>query len=487
MLFKKKKPTILLLIDQRTRDANSILLVYYWLKHMGNKVLLANKRNWKGKWRKFKPSVVAMSYSDGLQNVLEQVEKVSSIVVIPQEGAVPDKNFVVNERYTGKISGIGAYTKNLHKLFLWGTTTGNWLKEEEVFTDDQICISGTPRLDPYIAIKPHENHLKRKQSIGFAMSHPRINTYNKFTLIDLVYESRSNQEEIYYGIGKNIEDFIWYDVSMLRAELDLLDLCANDPSIAVNLRPQIHERPEGYQMVNRYFPSVKIGNDELLWEWLIKQTCIVTANSTSGIEALMLGLPVISIMELISKERRDEHMDVSIISNPEFLEYYWKPSNLEEAWKMIQLSLEGKLAPSPDPEGLAKYLHDYYDWPRQKSSSYEIAHEIHKIAIETKTRDKNGKLPVFGQLSEQQIGNEYFIAGIPTFLQKVYKKLGHLIPIWMIDFAYVFFDIKNRNFKNLQRYHFYPWHRKDYRKAKYIWKILCAKEASKNSSGTGNK
>ena len=130
---------------------------------------------------------------------------------------------------------------------------------------------------------------------------------------------------------------------------------------------------------------------------------------------------------------------------------------------------------------------DYYDWPRQKSSSYEIAYEIHKIAIETKTRDQNGKLPFFSQLSEQQIGNEYFIAGIPPFLQKIYKKLGHLIPLWMIDFAYVFFDIKNRNFKNLQRYHFYPWHRKDYRKAKYVWKILLDKEISKNSAETGSK
>ena len=114
MLFKKKKNTILLLIDQRARDANSVLLVYYWLKHLGNKVFIANKRNWKGTWRKFKPSVVAMSYSDGLQNVLEQVEKISSIVVIPQEGAVPDKNFVVNERYTVKISAYFSFsgTKN---------------------------------------------------------------------------------------------------------------------------------------------------------------------------------------------------------------------------------------------------------------------------------------------------------------------------------------------------------------------------------------
>lgn len=487
MLFKKKKNTILLLIDQRARDANSVLLVYYWLKHLGNKVFIANKRNWKGTWRKFKPSVVAMSYSDGIQNVLEQIEKTSSIVVIPQEGAIPDKNFVVNERYTGKLSGIGAYTKNLHKLFIWGSKTGNWLKEEGVFRNDQICISGTPRLDPYIAIKHERNHARRKKSIGFAMSHPKINTYNKFNLIDLVYESRSNQEEVYYGIGKNIEDYIWYEVSMMRAEFDLLDLCANDPNMEVSLRPHIHERLEGYRMVNRYFPSVRINHDELLWEWLAKQTCIVTANSSSGIEALMLGLPVISIMELISKERRDEHMDVDLLRNPEFSEYYWKPSSLDEAWKMTQLALEGNLASSPNPEGLAKYLHDYYDWPRQKSSSYEIAYEIHKIAIETKTRDQNGKLPFFSQLSEQQIGNEYFIAGIPPFLQKIYKKLGHLIPLWMIDFAYVFFDIKNRNFKNLQRYHFYPWHRKDYRKAKYVWKILLDKEISKNSAETGSK
>jgi surface carbohydrate biosynthesis protein len=486
MLFSKNKRPILLLVDNRTRDAHSILLVHYWLKQMGHKVLLANKRNWKSKWRKFKPSVVAMSYSDGLQNVLEQIEKTSSIVVIPQEGAIPDKNFVVNERYTGKISGDGAYTNNLKKIFLWGAKTAKWLKEEEVFTAEQICISGTPRLDPYLVIKPKRIHSEIKKSIGFAISHPRINTYNKNTLIDLVYEYKSNKEEVYYGKGRNIEDFVWLDVSCLRAEFDLIDLCAKDPNIMINIRPQMHERPEGYRIINQYLPNIKIGYNELLWEWLIKQTCIVTANSTSGIEALMLGLPVISVTGLLSKERIDEHIDVSILSNPAFLDYYWKPSSLDEAWKMIQLALHGKLESSPNPEGLAKYLKDFYDWPRQESSSHKIAREIHEISDTVEKHKRNIKLPVFGQLSEQ-LGEGYFLPGIPQFLQKIYKKYGHLVPLWILDFGYIIFDIKQKNFKNLQLYHFYPWHIKDYRKAKYIWKSLQEQERLTNSVNIGGK
>lgn len=481
-LFKRQRP-VLLLVDNRTRDAHGILLVYYWLKHMGCSTVLCNKRNWKAKWRALKPSVVALSYTDGagMEELLSQVAKISKVALIPQEGAIPDRDFVVTEEYTGIKAGGGAFTKGLSKVFLWGQQTADWLLEEEVFTQEQVVISGTPRLDSYIALLTDSGELQDSRSVarrngvsvGFATGFEKLNIYhNKNNILQEIDLRRHVQHGLYYDDDKNIEDYMWFQVARIRVFLDIIEKCfAFDKK--VDVRPRPNESTEGYHFLKSKYKALRVGNRQLVWEWLTGLNSVITFESTIGLEALMLGIPVISPMKLLGP-RLHEHMTLPLFVKPSFLQFYWQPETLSDTLQMVQQAEEGSLAPSPDPEGLRRYLKEYYDWPRMEPSSLTIAKELASLA-------DDGSAQVNADDVRIPRGS---VAAESGFIYKAYANWGHRLPAFALDVGHITHDLLNGTFRAMQRYHFYPWHRKDYRKAKQVWTALRDQAAEMKTMST---
>src|SRR4030081_127423 len=115
-----RKKTILLLIDNRTRDANGILLIYFWLKAMGCKVALCNKRNWQLAFEYHRPALfaisTALSLGPSMEDFWRQYTKRSQVVIIPQEGALPeDAGQRTKDFYRGKFDG-GSFLQGVLRI-----------------------------------------------------------------------------------------------------------------------------------------------------------------------------------------------------------------------------------------------------------------------------------------------------------------------------------------------------------------------------------
>ncbi|MFQ5874714.1 MAG: hypothetical protein ACE5JL_13090, partial [Dehalococcoidia bacterium] len=469
-IMKSQRP-ILLLVDNRTRDAHGILLVYNWLRSMGCRVVLCNKRNWKARWRAVKPSVVVLSYTDGagMEELLSQVAKVSRIALIPEEGAIPDRDFVVLERYTGIRKEVGAFTKGISKVFLWGPQTAQWLLEAGVFTPEQIVVSGSPRFDPYLALTHNGTRLwgddHTSRAIGFATGFEKLNVYHRNNFLQLVDERRNIQENEYYDAGKNIEDYVWFQTACMRTVLDIIEQFAASSNL-MYIRPSPYEMVEGYTFLKEKYPHLIVSNSLLVWEWLTRLSCLVTFNSTTGIEALLIGVPVISPLKLLGSRLHD-HMNLPTYVNPPFLRFYWQPETLSEAIDMLKGAKAGQLAVSPQMEGFTEYVKAFYDWPRPEPSSLTIARELAQLAEIDTAEKRNDSMPVLSRHTEGS-----YVEGVPRSLQDLYRRIGRWLPPIFLDLGYVAFDLLNGNSRSMQRYHFYSWHRQDFQKAKQVWTAL---------------
>src|SRR3989338_8164717 len=197
----KKAKSILLYIDQRARDAQGNLLVYFYLKKMGINIYLCNKRNFLHKYEYHKPDVVTFSdtgtyYADWCRHVAKK----SKIVLMPQEGAIPHRQGTI-DRYTLSHRNKPAFTREIGRVFLWGNKTAQWLLEEGIFTDKQVVVTGTPRFDCYrIHKNPQHNSSHAKGfRIGIANRGGGICANSK-SVAEIVDESKDRDRGhlVYY-------------------------------------------------------------------------------------------------------------------------------------------------------------------------------------------------------------------------------------------------------------------------------------------------
>jgi len=435
-----RRGRILLLVDNRARDAHGILLIYYWLKQMGCRVVLANKRNWLRKFHAWNPSVVVVSYTDGLSQTLETVARTARVAVIPQEGAIPVKSPIFFDRYTGNSDGRGAFTKGVARIFVWGPTTARWLCEEGIYEPNQVVVSGTPRLDPYRIARPIE--VPPNRALGFAMSLQKINSYKRENVIDVVEFRRKDQVNQYYDEGRNIEDFLWADAATLRAALDVLEAYVLRVDSPVNIRPNPFEFVPGYNILRRRYPNLSVGNESPPWKWLEQIHSLVTINSSTGVEALLLGKPVISVIRLVG-DRLFDHINLPTTVKPRFLDFYYQPKSVSEAVDLLSAAHAGHLSPVIDRTGFDAYLKEFYDWPRVEPSSLTIAREI-------------------ATLAEVDAGKA---------IRRPIHPISHLRTL-RTNVMNLIVDLSSGEFRPHQRYHFYRWHLKDFTEAQRIWNLL---------------
>lgn len=454
--MKKIRP-VLLLVDNRARDVDAVLFVYHWLVYLGYPVILCNKNNWIDKSYAYSPSVIVIStaisqYEQMYGELLDQVSKFSKIVILPQEGAIPDRKHAMN-LYSGRYEA-GAYTRGVSRIFIWGQTMAKWLAEEGIFEPSQIMVAGTPRFDAFYLRDPSKN---KGKAAGFSTSHAHINCYTTSKVDNLLYHIDYRNElsdvGVYYNQGKHWEDYIWYHCAIFRNECEWIKYCIKDLKTKVSIRPSPFERVEGYDFLKiKYRKQIEIRNNYFIFEWFKGLSFLINYVSTAGVAALACGLPVISPIRLIGR-RLTEHVDLEQLVNPYFLKFFWQPKDNTEIKRMIEQASNGKLPLSPEcsKSELEEYLVDYYDFPRKEPSGLTIAMEIGRLA-ESADTDLDCRVS-------------------SVKIKRIYHKLRYLSKYCY----HVGKDIGDGSFKSKQRYYYYPWHYNDIMRTKVIWKQIKAK------------
>lgn len=369
------RPRVVILIDQVTRDGVGQLLVAHYLRNHGVAVTLTNQGTFIPTCERVTPHVVFTSWmlNGSIMEYLRRIRRKTQVVLIDQEGArlgeAPYKRMfrVLGgvKRQWGRIAA---------KICVWGPWQAQWTFEEGVAQARQIVTTGCPKLDPYLVPTPQPAPATRH--IGFTCRYDQL-TAAPEQLMEHVFEFA---HQGLFGAGypewAQQEDRIWHAVASARHMFKTLDAVAKQLDRRIVLRPGPWERYGVYGFVTRSIPRVIVDPWSLQHEY-IRNACVVFDEcSTLGIEALVAGIPVISIQRLIP--RIDDHIGgegAGFYLAP-FLRYYWKPTSIDEAVDLAEQASSGRLPPVPDALGVEAYLQGTFDWPVSRPAAFRIGDVI---------------------------------------------------------------------------------------------------------------
>ncbi|MBM86359.1 MAG: hypothetical protein CMM47_10105 [Rhodospirillaceae bacterium] len=191
-------------------------------------------------------------------------------------------------------------------VFGQGEIQRTTLVEKRGFVPEKVLVTGNPRADLF------RTPLREEVEARATKIRTRI---GRFVLVNTntgAVNSSWGSEDRYRGILAEIgwfdprdpegvalvDEHLRHDRENFQAVIALLrTLASKDPDIPVIVRPHPTERAETWQELVRDLPSVQIVHDTEPTAWLVAADLVVVTGCTTGLEAFMLGTPVLSMIE----------------------------------------------------------------------------------------------------------------------------------------------------------------------------------------------
>ncbi len=376
---KLRKPVVMVMIDQATRDAFSQLLVVHYLRSRGARVIVANQTTWVASWERYRPDVVYISWLGGLMKYIRNLRHRPEIVLMDQEGGrlgevAFKRSFVKARDDKADLGRQGSLA------FAWGRLHKGWLGEMDIISTEKVLVTGSPRLDPYLDVKrPDRRYIGVTLRADMMTAVPRDFVSNVFE-----YATLGPEDWISVGYPRNTqhEDRIWHVVAGLRYIFKILIELRRHTDTPVVLRPGPWEQYEMYEFLTRRIKNVSIAPAMAQEDYVRNALVIIDECSSLGLEAVIADTPVISTQALIP--RLEEHIgggeDAGLFNAP-YKKSYWLPKSIEEAVQLVLQAEKHELATVPDAEATASYLRDFHTWPRSRPSSFQIGDAILELAM----------------------------------------------------------------------------------------------------------
>ena len=172
---------------------------------------------------------------------------------------------------------------------------------------------------------------------------------------------------------------MWRDHTILRIMMQTIKKILKDfPNINIILRPSPFENPKSFKFLEKESNGrLLIKDRQPLPEFIKDINLMLTCWSTTGLEAIINKIPVISIYNFIDQKHLFQHISKQASGFNTYVHLYHNPKNYNEIKKMITKFQNNKLKYSPvNDSGVNKILKQLYNWPSKKSSSKLIAEDI---------------------------------------------------------------------------------------------------------------
>lgn len=370
------------MIDQAARDAFSQLLVARYLSRKGATVLLCNQHTLVGMCERYRPDVFFSSWLVGgpLMDYLIRRRGRMRLALMDQEGGrIGEEPF----KRTFQISH-GAKTKVAKvcdKIFIWGSSQAQWLRELELVPPDRVVVTGSPRFDVYLlkAARPQ----RETRHLGVTLRGDPV-TSLPMKLMETVYQFSSS--EFPYGIGvgypsrSQYEDKIWHIVATTRYLFKTALAFSRRSQARIVFRPGPWEQHRQYAFLPDRIPSAVVRPHQLQHEYVSRAFALLDESSSMGLDGLLSGVPVVSMQAFIPRLRDHFVGEGGSLFTAPYLESYWRPTSIEEAVTLLLKAEADQLAPSPEPGALQRYLEACHQWPRVRPSSFQIGDELLKLS-----------------------------------------------------------------------------------------------------------
>ncbi|MBN1849826.1 MAG: hypothetical protein JW932_14710 [Deltaproteobacteria bacterium] len=288
--------------------------------------------------------------------------------------------FLNPERYIQQRVSAQAF-EMIDIFFAWGEVQAEAIQKNIRNSDQKLCITGNPRLDllrdPYRGIFSSEAKKIREIYGPFILINTNFSLYNHFYGRDFVTNTMKGQGRIKDREDKNFY-IKWSDYlgEMYHLFLDMIrDLSLNFSDYTIIIRPHPSENHQTWKDFSRKLPNVEVFHKGNVIEWIMASDVLIHNGCTTGVEAYILGKPVLSYCPITS-----ETYD-SILPNA----LSKKCSSLDEL--KIQLesiikNIEEDCLPKPNAPDKVSLLKKYVHGAQGLTACENIIAALNKLAIQ---------------------------------------------------------------------------------------------------------
>jgi surface carbohydrate biosynthesis protein len=302
-------PTVLFPIETLTRELDSKLVMALALAAKGCRTIVGHKESmkaiggastgvvWQGK------SLFRAKSSNHLADQL--ISNRSAIMFLHDEGGMHQvKAWPNHVLKTHRIEYLRK--RNVNRVCVWGERQKSVLSSYAEELKDVIAVTGTPKFDlclpDYAWVTAAKSKQLREKYGTFILVCTRFATAAhsagqgdpfRRKMNPALWPQSLNQESLadlwFSKWQRDVHDFA--DFVVLTKELAL-----NFPQMTVVLRPHPSESMTFYQQAFASFKNVAVTRDDSVLPWIRAAKLVVHSNCTTGIEAVLSGVPVLNLL-----------------------------------------------------------------------------------------------------------------------------------------------------------------------------------------------
>ncbi len=377
------KKRIIIVADNSRRDFFATRLLQRGFQKKGVDVQLSTLLNMVPTLRWFKPHAVMSNRAN--MDFAKPASKCCRIYIFPAEGGHLTKETMLSVfmgRSYWKLDSVDW----VRRCYVWSEYVRNSLMETGMFRGDQLVVAGSPRLDVYRHYRNSRSSPQRPEDfvLGIAFSAKSTSAYYGAPHYAQSYMNLHPDETFpVTPRGRYFEDICWRDQAILRLSMRYLKRFLAEFRGRVLLRPSPFEDEGEYRFLEKRYPGrVKVVVNVPMRDYLENIDALMTCWSTTGLEALIMGVPVISIAGTIDQEHLFQHIDKRASGFDSFVPLFHLPETENDLFSLIQLAQSHKLpVSSKSREELLTLLNSIYNWSNMQPA--------HKVIIDDVLNDLN--------------------------------------------------------------------------------------------------
>jgi surface carbohydrate biosynthesis protein len=185
----------------------------------------------------------------------------------------------------------------LHKarcVCMWGARLGEFLIEKELFTGDQVIVTGCPRFDLYISpwrtltqdVVDHGRTKRILINTNFSVSNPQFTTADKCVAMHRSVLGYSETE---------LRRIVHAETVAIRETVRIAEQLADTfPSAEIVIRPHPFENPSPYDAAAAGRRNLVVRQSESIQAAIFSASAVIQRSCTTAIEAGMAGVPAFS-------------------------------------------------------------------------------------------------------------------------------------------------------------------------------------------------
>jgi surface carbohydrate biosynthesis protein len=379
-----KRATVLIHILNPARDYPGYFLVSKILeKDFGFQVVFCNDHNVYQSLRYYRPQAYVAPYlaSPFTEKIAREALKYGKLFLYASERGFVDETQNINffkaadPELRSKVSRIYLMGKNNLKPFI----------ENDIYQEEQIRVCGKLDYDLFLFPDQKKKQTERKFDVGISLCGSFLNgkdvpsaMHKIFRVVD---RTSGKRNKTYINWPFRYMEISSQYMSLLSTLRAVNELHFQNPELSFLARAHPREREETYFDFFKNFDSNKVvvNSQQYLLDYIRSCHCIIHEGSSSSLDAIIAGVPAISIRKLCPPEFQKYMREAGLYNQVDYVECQWMPESIEELSDLVAKAKVGELDLCPEEKKaeLMNYLDNWFHTTsREKFACKVLAEDI---------------------------------------------------------------------------------------------------------------